>query len=62
MKNGFFESLTQYFKAKIRFFHLEVHDFPSVFSSHHHNRAEKYSGTVTGFTVTVRKNICKVQD
>ena len=27
-----------------------------------HNRAEKYSGTVTGFTVTVRKIIHKVQD
>ncbi len=29
---------------------------------HHRNRAEKYSGTVTGFTVTVRKKIHKVQD
>ena len=62
MKIGFFENLTQYFKAKIRFFHPEIHNFPSVFSCHHRSRAEKYSGTVTGITVTVRKNICKVQD
>ena len=62
MKIGFFESLTQYFKAKIRVFHPEIHIFPSVFSVHHRNCAEKYSGTVTGITVTVRKKIRKVQD
>ena len=62
MKIGFFKSLTQYFKAKIRFFHPEIHNFPSVFSCHHRNCAEKYSGTVTGITVTVRKKIHKVQD
>ena len=59
---GFFEALTQYFKTKLWFFHPKIHDFPSVFSVHPRNRAEKYSGTVTGITATVRKMIHKVQD